>query len=350
MRTLGILFLVALASISVAQVTKTETSTPGDKAAKISDAAFAFAASVAPKGTPEYTAALRKALALGDDLPVSAEASRSYSLLTSPRGLLDLDVRYRDNFTNSQVNVRIWGGEPVPDGLHPDTVAITGNGRLCTGTLIAANTVLTAAHCFCGGVSEQVYVGQGINKPTATAKVGGGKAMIQCTDDLKNGDVAVLFLSTPLNVSPRSFANSTLINSATVARAVGFGATANPITEPVGIKRRVDVPVASTSCSGNVTTSDGKFPDSAFYGCAAGQELVAGAPSLDKDSCNGDSGGPLFVEGKDGNLYLAATTSRATGPPGLRPCGDGGIYVRTDGSVIDWIHSIGVSVKVGSSL
>jgi len=257
MRIPALVFPILFASVLFAQEIKTETGAAGTKATKTTEAAFAFARTVAAEGTPEYTAALRKALAVAEGLPVSSEATRSFSLLVSNRGVLDLDSRYRENFANTQGTVRIWGGEPVPDGLHLDTVAITGNSRLCTGTLIAANVVLTAAHCYCGGVSEQVFVGQGITRAVNTAKVASGKTMIQCTDDVKGGDVAVLMLNTPLSVSPRLFASRTLINRAKVARAVGFGLTANPIAEPAGIKRRVDVPIASIACNGNVTTKDG---------------------------------------------------------------------------------------------
>jgi len=207
--------------------------------------------------------------------------------------------------------------------------------------------VLTAAHCFCGGVTDQVYVGENINAPTDKSAVDHGVAMMKCTDDLKAGDVAVLFLKKTLAVPPRAFASATLIGKVTIARAVGFGATENPIAEPIGIKRRVDVPIASSACSSTVSTSEGSVTDANFYGCAPGTELVAGAPSLDKDSCNGDSGGPLFVESQNGNLYLAATTSRATGPPGLRPCGDGGIYVRSDDKIVKWLQKNGVNVTVG---
>ena len=102
----------------------------------------------------------------------------------------------------------------------------------------------------------------------------------------------------------------------------------------------VDVPVASSLGDGTVTTAAGTVEDATFYRCSSGREMVAGAASLDKDTCNGDSGGPLFVQSSDGNLYLAATTSRATGTPGLRPCCDGGIYVRSDGLVLQRIRSL----------
>jgi hypothetical protein len=311
-------------------------------------AAIAYAKQLAPEGTAEYTAALRKALALAGGLPISAEATRSITVFASMRGLLDLDQRYRRNLTSSvDETVRIWGGETVPPGTYPDTVALLGNGRICSGTVIASNMVLTAAHCYCNGVTERAIVGDTINAPLSTIPVSGAEAMVTCNESVANGDISVLKLAAALTVRPRAFANEALVSRASSARAVGYGRTANPITEPAGIKRRVDVPIASTACNGKVTTANGPVDDSVYYGCAPEREIVAGAPSLDRDSCNGDSGGPLFVTGRDGNLYLAGATSRPTGPPGLRPCGDGGIYVRTDARVVKWLASRGVTVTVG---
>ncbi len=63
-------------------------------------------------------------------------------------------------------------------------------------------------------------------------------------------------------------------------------------------------------------------------------EFVAGAPFLDKDSCNGDSGGPAYVYQR-GRWLLAGATSRAT-RSAVRPCGDGGIYTTVD-AYRDWI-------------
>jgi secreted trypsin-like serine protease len=66
-------------------------------------------------------------------------------------------------------------------------------------------------------------------------------------------------------------------------------------------------------------------------------EFAAGAPFLDRDSCNGDSGGPAYVQ-VDGEWHLAGATSRATASS-LRPCGDGGIYTRID-AYEEWIRSV----------
>ena len=340
---------IVVVALNVLSQDASRESGPGRPWSQAADrAAITFAKELAPEGTAQYTATLRKALALARGIPFSGEASRSFSSFAPNLGLLDLDERYRRNFTSSlNKTMRIWGGEPVLPDTYPDTVALLGNGGLCTGTVIASNMVLTAAHCFCDGVTERVILGDTINTPASSRAISGAAAMITCNESLRDGDIAVLRVATMLNVRPRALANDALITRAISARAVGYGRSGNLSKEPTGIKRRVDVPIASDACIGKVNTTNGPVDDSVYYGCSPGHEIVAGAPSLEKDSCNGDSGGPLFVASEDGNLYLAGTTSRSTGPPGVRPCGDGGIYVRTGARVVKWLASQGVQVTVG---
>jgi secreted trypsin-like serine protease len=75
--------------------------------------------------------------------------------------------------------------------------------------------------------------------------------------------------------------------------------------------------------------------ESRKIGCHLGKEFAAGGQGI--DTCNGDSGGPVFAREKDGKWVLVGTTSRATrvqtidgnaviGNEPLSPCGDGGIY------------------------
>jgi len=319
-----------------------EQSIGSPKARSVVSTAFSKAATVSQPGTPEYTANLRM------DTLGSTEVGTGNPPPSAVRTSLDDDPRYRANFSDQ---TRVWGGDQVAPGTFPDAVAITGNGKICTGVVIGPQAVLTAAHCYCGGVTQTVYFGDTVLHATTTVGVSGGNPMIQCGPNLQlqGGDVAVLRTNAQLTIPPRAFASSTLINSATYGRVVGFGIGMNPVLDPAGIKRMVDVPVASTNCAGNANTHNGSVPDPSYYHCASGRELVAGAESLDKDACNGDSGGPLYILSKDGSLYLAATTSRPTGTPGMRPCGDGGIYVRSDGAIMQWIQKQGIQVFVGPS-
>ena len=321
-----------------------EHSVGSPDAKSLVSAARSKAATVSQPGTPEYTASLRKDLSDGGSVIAAVPSPVPSAVPTS----LDDDSRYRANFSNQ---TRVWGGDVVAPGTFPDVVAITGNGKICTGVVIGAQAVLTAAHCYCDGVTQTVYFGDNVQHAASTAGVSGGTAMIQCGPNLQlqNGDIAILRTNAILTIPPRAFASAALINSATFGRVVGFGLGMNPVSDPAGIKRMVDVPIASVGCAGNVSTASGLVADPQYYHCARDRELVAGAPSLDKDTCNGDSGGPFYILSQDGSLYLAATTSRATGTAGMRPCGDGGIYVRTDGAIMQWIQSQGVQVLIGPS-
>jgi hypothetical protein len=59
------------------------------------------------------------------------------------------------------------------------------------------------------------------------------------------------------------------------------------------------------------------------------------------DTCKGDSGGPLYMHGKDGKLTLVGLTSRKRGGSGAPYCGDGGVYVNlTEPHVVKWINQL----------
>lgn len=51
------------------------------------------------------------------------------------------------------------------------------------------------------------------------------------------------------------------------------------------------------------------------------------ANGMGSDSCTGDSGGPMYFEADDGQLYLAGVVARGVNDSDFE-CGDGGIYTR----------------------
>jgi trypsin len=222
---------------------------------------------------------------------------------------------------------RIVGGVPTKD--FPDCVAVGAASQwCCTGTLVASNVVLTAGHCQ-GGCSSRIFIGTNVNAGGEIVGVVKAVRHPNYNQGGKHNDVTVLILERDVKtVKPRKIATATMINKAASVRAVGFGNTDPQSTTGYGIKRMVDVPVASASCAADGSTR---------YGCDKGFELVAGAPFLNKDSCNGDSGGPIYVK-SGSQWYLAGATSRAT-VDSTRPCGDGGIYARAD-KYATWISSV----------
>lgn len=72
-------------------------------------------------------------------------------------------------------------------------------------------------------------------------------------------------------------------------------------------------------------------------GFHAQYEFVAGRKGLGKDTCNGDSGGPAYIDTNSGPV-VAGLTSRATRDADV-PCGAGGIYVRVD-MFREWINGV----------
>lgn len=220
--------------------------------------------------------------------------------------------------------LRIIGGEVVPPGQFLDCVAV-GNDQqwACTGTLIAANVVITAGHC--ADSATRIYIGRDVSKKGTVVKVAQSVRHPQYKKQANN-DLMVLILEQPVaGVAPRALAGKTLIDKASDGRVVGFGNTDLAGQLGYGIKRFVDVPIVSGACKGTVDGQQDRF----MYGCDKGQELVAGRPLTARDSCTGDSGGPFYVLDAHGNWLLAGATSRAT-TSAMSNCGDGGVYVRLD--------------------
>jgi endonuclease G len=114
-------------------------------------------------------------------------------------------------------------------------------------------------------------------------------------------------------------------------RLVGFGSSDRNAREGFGVKRYGDTAIVSPDC---------QQPGDEKYGGHPGLEFVAGDRV---DTCEGDSGGPVFWQ--SGNEWLlVGTTSRWTRNHS-HTCGDGGVYVRTD-KYTDWINSVAQRRKV----
>ena len=75
----------------------------------------------------------------------------------------------------------------------------------------------------------------------------------------------------------------------------------------------------------------------AVTGFHSDYEFVAGRKALGKDTCNGDSGGPAYID-TPASPVLAGLTSRSMRGADVR-CGAGGIYVRVD-RFKPWINEV----------
>ena len=238
-------------------------------------------------------------------------------------------------------NRRSFGGMRVPEesDAFPDVVAVTGNNRICSGTLVAADKVLTAAHCYCDGAIEEVILGQDSQRPIdrIPVDIAASEVFLPCNEinsDLGRGDIALLKLTRPAAAEPRRLTSLQMLRAAAAVRAVGFGRRENA---PAGQKFMVDIVIASYQCDGLALTG---VPDDQVYRCRNPHELVAA--SLNRDTCGGDSGGPVFVFDANNEAQIAGVTSRAIHPSGK--CGPGGIYVIPAVEPIrQWLEARGIS-------
>jgi len=269
---------------------------------------------------------------------------------------VDQDPRTRQNSIDEN-ETKIFGGTPVSRGSFADVVAITRAGsRLpeCTGTLIAADVVLTARHCVCDGIAGSVFFGENAHNASASTsfvKVHAAKEMVGDLDHIagrcispamkKGRDLALLFLEHAVDVQPRKFAPNAVVDGARGYRAVGFGAVDSSGSVYPDEKREAPIVATSNNCSGKVNSR----ADQIVYGCIRNQEIVAGKLSALTDTCNGDSGGPLYVSSlgigsapSETDYAIAGVTSRATGNS-VRNCGDGGVYERINAAARSWISA-----------
>lgn len=240
----------------------------------------------------------------------------SDSIFTDPVYLANMRAVVEDH-------ARIIGGVPTAD--FPECVAIgSADAWCCSGTLVSPNVVVTAGHCVDGGCAARVFIGKDVEFPEDGEVIDVETALAHpdYRPPRPTGDIAVLVLSRPASVAPRPIATPDQVAAAKFVRLAGYGNTDVHSTGGYGRRRMVDVPIAS---------------DDPRHGADAATEFVAGAPFLDRDSCNGDSGGPAYVQ-SGGRWFLAGATSRATASS-LRPCGDGGIYTRV-ASYEKWLWTV----------
>jgi secreted trypsin-like serine protease len=292
-------------------------------------------------------------LKAGSSTPPQAKGTRAAA--AGGRSVKD-DPRYKKNDlwdrSRPQRLFRIYNGDRT--GGYPDCVAVEGwdpdaekTHYIGTGTLVGKNVVLTAGHLMTkkedrnGGITR-IFFGDDITKPSEGRTVAVKKAIRHekyCERDgypVVDNDIAILVLGEDVVVvPPRAFAPSSVIDTAKVVRAVGFGVS-NEQPGVMSLKRRADIAVATCDCNG---TFDGK-PDGDSYGCHAVYEMVTrdpvrrkvpDHPELAKDTCQGDSGGPGLIQCGD-EWCLAGVISRGTkGNIVLNLyCGDGSIFVRID--------------------
>jgi MYXO-CTERM domain-containing protein len=250
------------------------------------------------------------------------------AVLVATTAVVHAETSYRMDTTPEQTkNVGIVGGNDVPDGKWPDTVAVLGAHGSCSGTLIAPDIVLTAGHC--ADIEPTTVVANTTDYSASGGTRVGVLRTVAYPDWETTYDVSVVVLAQPITtVTPRRLGTSCTFSQFTPntsVRLVGFGSTSMD-----GKTINTHLKEAMTQVI-DPTCADGR-------GCneivAPGGEFVAGGTGT-ADSCFGDSGGPVYLETVRGPMVVGAVSRGVD--DAATACGGGGIYVRTD-KIVDWIE------------
>jgi hypothetical protein len=219
----------------------------------------------------------------------------------------------------------IFMGTPVPATELNYVVYVQSSCCSCTGTLVGPNVVITAEHCLRDPRGRPVEVREVRIGTTARSTE---RYRVKSRHPHPHADLAVLILedAVPSSVAvPCPIAEKKDVDDAQWARAAGFGLTEQNLR---GTKMMVDLAFAA------------KQPN-AQLGNRVNEFVLVGRGG--KDTCEGDSGGPVLVQVGQ-QWRLAGVTSRAIAGSGTTAvgggsvaCGFGGIYVRAD-SYSGFIH------------
>ncbi len=222
----------------------------------------------------------------------------------------------------------IVGGKPVDVGEWPDVVAIrTADGGLCSGTLLAADLVVTAAHCIEGQPTEVIVGSIDHSKPDGhRRKVKSSRAYPGWTQSY---DVGIVMLENPVFAKQRAVAEgcgSNRLVAGAPLDVVGFG-----LTSPTAIDANTRLHHATLAIRDPICTSDLACEPSV----APGGELIAGGGG--RDACFGDSGGPAYIATPSGPALIGIVSRGLVGS--AVPCGEGGVFVRAD-KVVRWVETV----------
>ena len=210
------------------------------------------------------------------------------------------------------VRAIVGGGAPSADGVGRNVVTIVGSrGNFCSGTMIAPNIALTAAHCVPSGATYKIVEYDAQRTPqlrditqVATHPQFNLQTMLA---HRATADVALLRLAGSVAAARQPpLIGAPLIPISVGGRftVAGIGVTVRGDGKSGGIVRAASL--VATGRPGNLQI---RLVDPT----AEGKREGLGA-------CTGDSGGPVF-EDQQGRAVVIGVVSWSTGPNGTAGCG-----------------------------
>lgn len=197
------------------------------------------------------------------------------------------------------------------DGAQHVVLLVGSRGSSCTGTAIAPNLVLTAAHCVLPGADYKLVEFDAARRPTLreTAAIERHPqfSLQSLLGHRATADVAILKLAAPV---PATISPARLSAAPAPAKPggsyilTGYGVSVRGDGRSGGRLRAADL-----TATGKPGTLQLRLVDAKTKGESAGLS-----------ACTGDSGAPVFVQSQRG-LAIVGVVSWSTGPKASAGCG-----------------------------
>lgn len=199
---------------------------------------------------------------------------------------------------------RIVGGLPASAGQIPYLVSIQdGIGHLCGGSILNASVIVSAAHCFDTTDPTGLYIRAGVTNrddPSGQDRQISSIIVNPSFAATQVGDVAVLHLTTPLNLNanvaaiPLANANDFIVGG--LGTVSGWGSISETGPDSQTLLYAQVTMIDDVTCAASLLAED---PTATLS--PADEVCASSSPG---DSCYGDSGGPLAVSTASGLRLL----------------------------------------------
>lgn len=202
----------------------------------------------------------------------------------------------------------VGGAAPV-NGAHAAVTIVGSRGNFCTGSYIARDLVLTAAHCVVPGADYKIVVYDGERRPSLRDVARIARHPQFNLDNYNKArvtaDVALIKLPSPAQVTPVPLSGARLsVQPGDRFVVSGLGVAAQGDGKSGGTLRQATL--VATGRPGNLQI---RLMDPATKNARAGL-----------GACTGDSGAPVFMPNGNGYVVIGVV-SWSTGPNGAEGCG-----------------------------